>query len=72
MSAYDSYGRVTEVSSGESTIRYTYDRYGELAEKRYENGQGIICGYDSNGIVDGPGRPGAVVSAYGVQCGYRE
>ncbi len=30
-------------------MRYTYDRYGELAEKRYENGQGIICGYDRYG-----------------------
>ncbi|MCI9419048.1 MAG: hypothetical protein HFG32_03405 [Eubacterium sp.] len=46
---YDRYGRVEEASSGNSTIRYTYNRHGELAEKRYENGQGISYGYDRYG-----------------------
>ena len=47
--AYDACGRLAESSSGGSTIRYTYNKYGELSEKTYENGQKISYGYDQWG-----------------------
>ncbi len=46
---YDTYGRRTESSSEGSTIRYRYNKHGELAEKTYENGQKICYGYDQFG-----------------------
>ena len=67
---YDRYGRVEEASSGNSTIRYTYNRHGELAEKRYENGQGISYGYDRYGrketvtVKDGEKEPARTTYAY--------
>ena len=46
---YDKYGRVTEISTGESTVTYAYNDQGELSEKSYENGQTISYGYDTYG-----------------------
>ena len=46
---YDKYGRLIQADTAGSKIRYSYNEYGELSEKSYENGQTISYGYDSRG-----------------------